>query len=250
MAPLVQTYTAEQVRAAEHPLLDAGEPLMRRAASALAAVVRERVQDASSPRILVLAGSGDNGGDALYAAAELTAVATVDVLAVGTRVHELALGAARRAGARVVDLATAVAEASDYTVVLDGILGIGTSPESSLRGPAREVVSWLLPLLRDGMPRTIAVDLPSGLHPDTGAADDVVLPAAVTVTFGAVKAGLVTGRGPELAGDVVLVDLGLGPGLAGEEAAGEASVARVIVAQAIPRPRQPGEQPPPPRAGD
>ena len=45
----------------------------------------------------------------------------------------------------------------------------------------------------------IAVDLPSGLHPDTGlTADDVVLPAAVTVTFGAVKAGLVRGRGPSL----------------------------------------------------
>ena len=52
-----------------------------------------------------------------------------------------------------------------------------------------------------------------------------MLPASVTVTFGAVKAGLVTGRGPELAGAIVLVDLGLGPGLAGEKPAGEASVA-------------------------
>ena len=41
------------------------------------------------------------------------------------------------------------------------------------------------------MPRVVAVDIPSGLHPDTGAADDAVLPASVTVTFGAVKAGLV-----------------------------------------------------------
>jgi NAD(P)H-hydrate repair Nnr-like enzyme with NAD(P)H-hydrate epimerase domain len=46
----VPTFTATQVRAAERPLLEAGEPLMLRAASALAAIVRERLQDAASPR--------------------------------------------------------------------------------------------------------------------------------------------------------------------------------------------------------
>jgi len=80
------------------------------------------------------------------------------------------------------------------------------------------------------MPRVIAVDIPSGLHPDTGAADDAVLAASVTVTFGAVKAGLVTGRGPELAGDIVLVDIGLGPALESVEPAGEASVSRIVTA--------------------
>ena len=55
-----------------------------------------------------------------------------------------------------------------------------------------------------------------------------MLPAAVTVTFGAVKAGLVTGRGPELAGRVVLVDLGLATGCADEVPVGEATVDRVV----------------------
>jgi hypothetical protein len=55
----------------------------------------------------------------------------------------------------------------------------------------------------------VAVDLPSGLDPDDGTTDGVVLPAAITVTFGGVKAGLRRGSGPELAGRVVLVDLGL-----------------------------------------
>jgi hypothetical protein len=59
----------------------------------------------------------------------------------------------------------------------------------------------------------VAADLPSGLHPDSGEADAVVLPADVTVTFGAVKAGLLRGRGPELSGRLVLVDLGLEPHL-------------------------------------
>lgn len=238
MPTTVPSYTAAQVRAAERPLLDAGEPLMRRAASALAGVVREQLggdiggRVRRMPRVLVLAGSGDNGGDALYAAAELAAIAEIDVLQVGSRIHDLALDAARRAGAQLVDLPAAVAGASGYDVILDGILGIGTSPDPALRGSARDAVSQLLPAVRHGMPRPIAVDLPSGLHPDTGAADDAVLPAAITVTFGAVKAGLATGRGPELSGDIVLVDLGLGPGLVGVEPAGEASVTRIVVAKA------------------
>ncbi len=113
--------------------------------------------------------------------------------------------------------------ASRYDVSIDGILGIGSSASSALRGTAREVVEALLPAVRGGRPRVIAVDLPSGLHPDTGEADDVVLPAAVTVTFGAVKAGLVPrARARARAASVVLVDLGLGHGLADEVPAGEA----------------------------
>jgi NAD(P)H-hydrate epimerase len=57
-------YLAAEVRAAEQPLLEAGEPLMRRAAAALAAELR----DLAPHRMLVLVGSGDNGGDALFAA--------------------------------------------------------------------------------------------------------------------------------------------------------------------------------------
>ena len=95
------TYRAAQVRAAEAPLLAAGEPLMRRAAAALAAIVREELADAVAPRILVLAGSGDNGGDALLAAASLGgAGAEVDLLLVSDRFHEQALAAAVAAGAR------------------------------------------------------------------------------------------------------------------------------------------------------
>ena len=52
--------------------------------------------------------------------------------------------------------------------------------------------------------------------------------SSVTVTFGAVKAGLVTGRGPELAGELVLADIGLGPELDGFVPVGEASVSRVV----------------------
>lgn len=230
----VPTYLAVDVRTAERPLLEAGEPLMDRAAAALASVVQELVDDVldvrgdDAARVLVLAGSGDNGGDALLASAALQR-ADVDVLATGARVHERGLAAALAEGARLVELAEVRDAAPAYDLVLDGILGIGTAADPALRGIARAAVESLLPAVREAETRVVAVDLPSGLQPDDGAtADDVVLPAKVTVTFGAVKAGLARGDGARLAGDIVLVDLGLGDALADVSAVGEASVARII----------------------
>jgi NAD(P)H-hydrate epimerase len=225
----VPAYTSAQVRAAEKPLLEAGEPLMHRAAGALAAIARRELGEAGR-RVLVLAGGGDNGGDALFAGAELAEVADieVDVLLTSDRAHVAGLGAAIAAGARKVDLPAVIEAAADYDLVLDGILGIGASADAALRGTARTVVDALLPAVRAGRPRVVAVDLPSGLHPDAGTADDAVLPASLTVTFGAVKTGLVTAEGPKRTGRLVLVDIGLGPGLAAVDPAGEASVDEVI----------------------
>lgn len=203
------TYTAAQVRAAEAPLLAAGVPLMQRAAGALASIVAEL----SPTRLLVLAGAGDNGGDALFAAADAASRGVhVDILRTSDRVHEGAWAAALAAGAREVETMDA-----EYDLVLDGILGIGA--RGGLRGRAREVVASLLPM----RPRMVAVDLPSGLDPDDGASDGVVLPADTTVTFGAVKSGLARGSGPEVAGRIVLVELGLDPG----DPVGSAEVAEI-----------------------
>lgn len=209
----VPAYTADAVRSAERPLIAAGEPLMRRAADALAVVVGDQVGSGGDPRVLVLAGSGDNGGDALYAAARLARLAAVDVVLTSDRAHRDALASAVDAGARLRPASELCARPGSYGVVVDGILGIGAGADSRLRGVARAVVEALLPLAQDARTRVIAVDLPSGLHPDDGAADGAVLPAHATVTFGAVKAGLVRGRGPALAGTLYLVDLGLGPAL-------------------------------------
>ncbi len=216
----VPTYTAAQVRAAEAPLLTAGEPLMARAAAALGHLVRGELAGDTDTRatgshaaastgrgrILVLAGSGDNGADALYAASALADVADVDIVLTGSRAHPEALAAARATGATPIDVADVDPRA--YDIVIDGILGIGTAADPALRGVARRVVSALLPAVREGRPRVVAADLPSGLHPDTGeTSDDVVLPASLTVTFGAVKAGLPAA--PHVTGRIVLVELGL-----------------------------------------
>lgn len=233
----VPLYTAEQVRAAEAPLLAAGEPLMDIAAAALARIAAESLAEFDAadgsprrPRVLVLAGSGNNGGDALFAAARLAGRAEVELLPTSSRRHEAGFAAALAAGAREIDLAglRARIRADGYDLVLDGVLGIGTAADPALRGEAREAVLELLPSVRSGRSRVLAVDLPSGLHPDTGDADDAVLPAATTVTFGAVKRGLARGRGPELSGGIVLVDIGLGEGLAGVTPSGRAQVSRIL----------------------
>jgi NAD(P)H-hydrate epimerase len=205
-------YTAAQVRAAEQPLLDAGVPLMRHAAAALAAELR----GLAPRRVLVLVGSGDNGGDALFAAAELAAEGvSVDLVATDSRHHADGAAAAVAAGARWVDAADVARLAAAADLVLDGILGTGTSGSPGLRGVARDIVAATLPVLEEReSPRVVAVDIPSGIGLDDGAVPDpTVLPADLTVTFGAVKAGLLLEPGSRYAGRVVLVDLGLGPHL-------------------------------------
>lgn len=223
MGAMINGYTAEQVRAAEAPLLAAGVPLMARAAAGLAREVRTLLPNAGGS-VLVLAGSGDNGGDALYAGAELAAGGSdVSVIATGSRIHEPALAAALAAGAHREDPTDAARLAAEVDVVVDGILGTGTSANPALRGGAREVVEAILPVL--GAPRhpfVVAVDIPSGIDPnlpaaaasEAGSTAEAVLPADVTVTFGGYKAGLLVPPGSTLAGRVVLIDIGLGGELA------------------------------------
>ncbi len=183
---------------------------MRHAAAALAAELR----GFAPRRVLVLVGAGDNGGDALFAVAEVAADGvTVDLVPTASRHHAEGAAAAISAGAQWVDAADAARLAAAADVVLDGILGTGTSGSPGLRGAARDVVAAILPVLdAPERPRVVAVDIPSGIGPDDGAVPDpTVLPADLTVTFGATKAGLLIDPGSRYAGRVVLVDLGLGP---------------------------------------
>ncbi|MEB0265422.1 NAD(P)H-hydrate epimerase [Cryobacterium sp. 10I5] len=229
----MKTYTAAQQREAEQPYLAAGIPLMQRASTALAAETaallvarRGRVRGAG---LLVLAGTGNNGGDALFAAASLAAEgARVIVVPTARTMHEEGLAAAVAAGARVLgpeeSPALVAREAASCDVILDGILGTGTSTDPALRGRAREVVAAILAVLHPGVaqasdgtgrePVVVAVDLPSGVGVDDGAVPDpTVLPATVTVTFGGCKPGLLRWPAAGLAGRVVVADIGIAPEL-------------------------------------
>jgi hydroxyethylthiazole kinase-like uncharacterized protein yjeF len=195
-------HPVEQVRAAEAELM-ARLPegaLMQRAAGALAVHCAELLGTVYGSRVTLLVGAGNNGGDALYAGARLAARgARVTALLLNPdHAHQGGLTALRRAGGRVAAPDPGLVGGD---LVVDGILGIGG------RGGLREAAIPLAAAAADL--RTVAVDLPSGVDADTGVVAGEAVRADVTVTFGALKTGLVVGRGAELSGQVRLVDIGL-----------------------------------------
>ncbi|MEU3846947.1 NAD(P)H-hydrate dehydratase [Micrococcus terreus] len=201
---MLRAHTGTAVRAAERPLLEAGQgdALMRRAAWGLAqhviGLLRERGQ-VSGATVAALVGPGNNGGDALWALSFLRRRGMRAVaVPVAERLHDAGHAALLAAGGQVVGQVPA-----DAAVVIDGILGTGA------RGPFQRPAQAQVP---DGA-AVVACDVPSGVDADTGTALGDVIPADVTVTFGAVKTGLLLGAGAQAAGQVELVEIGLDPHL-------------------------------------
>ncbi|MDI3329734.1 MAG: NAD(P)H-hydrate dehydratase [Micrococcus sp.] len=202
---MIHAYTGTAVRSAERPLLDAGQgdTLMRRAACGLATHVLRAVRArgaVSGATVAALVGTGNNGGDALWALSFLRRRG-VDAVAVptGPRMHEAGLAALRRAGGRVAERIP-----DEAVLLIDGVLGTGA------RG------GFEPPKVPAGI-TVVACDLPSGVDADTGTVTGGVIPADLTVTFGALKSGLLVGAGAQAAGRVELVDIGLGPHLGESE---------------------------------
>ena len=195
-------YTAEQIRAAEAPLLSAlpDGALMRRAATGLANAIatelHRRTSGVAGRRICAVIGSGNNGGDALWAATLLRrrGVAASAVLLRPEHTHAHALRAFRSAGGRVV--ATVL---PDTDLVIDGVVGI--SGQGPLRAAAAEVFA---DVDSAGIP-VVAVDVPSGVDVTTGSIHGPAVRAALTVTFG----GLKPVHALADCGRIELVDIGL-----------------------------------------
>lgn len=211
------------IRRAEADLM-AGMPdgaLMQRAATGLATVtarlIRATFGKLTGVRLCVVAGSGNNGGDALFAAAQLARRGVqVDIVATADTLHPVGRKAALAQGATV-------REPRRADVVLDAVVGIGgTGPLRAKAAAVRDIVDAQL---------TIAVDLPSGLNPDTADTPGEVWRADHTVTFGTLKPGVVLR--PDICGQLHLVDIGLAATLP----AADAHLVEVLDAAAyFPRP--------------
>ncbi|RMB58354.1 NAD(P)H-hydrate epimerase [Tessaracoccus antarcticus] len=210
--------TASHLRAAEEKVFSEqpGVDLMSRAADAIVSVAR--VIAPSGP-VVVAVGPGNNGGDGLYAAAALAGDRDVLVwLAMGTG-HEAGLHAADEAGCRQVDAAEATESLTDASLVIDAVLGIG-----GRAGLPEHLAMFVDAVDALGVP-VLAVDLPSGLDTDSGAAHPSFR-ADCTVTFAAPKPCHVVGEASERCGDLVVVDIGVPVPDTGVFVAEESDVAR------------------------
>lgn len=194
---MLTAFTGSQIREAERPLLERGlgPELMARAAHGLyrsiAAELRRLRGGLYGARVAAVVGKGNNGGDALFALAELAGrgVRTTAVLTSGVA-HPEGLAAFEAAGGRVER------SLGEEDLVVDAVLGTGASGDYRAPFPRPEGI-------------VVACDLPSGVDADWGTASQEVWRADVTVTFGALKTGLLAGRGHALAGRVEVVGIGL-----------------------------------------
>lgn len=180
-----------------------GAVLMRRAAEAAWREARRRWPALAG--VEVLCGSGNNGGDGY----ELACLARADGCAV--RVHEIGAPPAGSDAAvareRWHGLRGAETVPQDRPgLVVDALFGIGLSRPPG--GAAAAAIETIQARRAAGSP-VLALDVPSGLDADTGAAPGVAVAADLTMTFIAGKPGLHTGRGPALCGEIVIDDLQL-----------------------------------------
>lgn len=185
---------------------DGGLPLMERAGRAAARLAMEMLGDTGG-RVLVFAGPGNNGGDALVAARLLReAFHPVDVVFDGDEArlpHDAgaALAAWRRAGGSTLG---AIPADRRWSLVVDGLFGIGLKRPPAGVFAAR--IDAIAALARAGTP-VLALDLPSGLDADTGQLHGIAVEATRTLTFLALKPGLLTADGPDCCGELMLADL-------------------------------------------
>ncbi len=188
---MIYAYSVEQIRTVEKAALarDGDATLMRRASAAVALAVAERTSPPRpGRRVVLLVGSGNNGGDALFAGAMLRGrgMAVTAVLLDPDKAHPAGLAALRRAGGRVVrhDHPTVGPAIDRAEVIIDGVVGLAAKP------PLREPGAALVERANAGNALRVAVDLPSGIEPDTGLVRGPAFLADVTVTFGGIKTGL------------------------------------------------------------
>ena len=235
MSPPRLLYSVAQVRALDdHAIRVAGVPgytLMKRAGEA--ALRALRVRWPTAVEIVVVTGSGNNGGDG-YVLARFGRAAGLSVRVLALTPVAMLKGDARRAadeyvagGGRIEPFsAAALGEAE---VIVDALLGTG------VRGPLR--ADWfeaINAINASGRP-AYALDLPSGLDGDTGEVFGAAVRAECTITFVGVKTGLHLGHGPEHAGRVLFDDLGVSVPAEPEFQPLLESLTDVDIARALPR---------------
>jgi len=209
MALPIALYSTAQVRALDaHAINELGVPgytLMKRAGEAALRYLRTRWPMAH--RIVIVCGSGNNGGDG-YVLARFAQAAGLTVTALAAAAPEQLRGDARQA---YQDFSASEGDVKAFAeehlgageVIVDALLGTG------LKGNVREDQAKVIRAVNAAATPVFALDVPSGLDSDAGTAAGEAVRADATVTFVGLKTGLFVGDGPEYAGTVFFDDLEL-----------------------------------------
>ena len=210
--------TAAQMQALDRRTIEeAGVPgttLMERAGAGVVASLRQQIGSLRGKTITILCGKGNNGGDGFVVARLLhREQAKVKVLNMApasdlsrdaaTKYRQLVRTAGKTVAKPFSSANQIQSMLQDSDVIIDALLGTGlAAPVSGRYAEAIERINQAQRL-------TVAVDLPSGIHADTGAVLGQAVKADLTVTFGLPKLGLFQNQGIDHAGRVEIVDIGI-----------------------------------------
>lgn len=197
-------YTSSQIYALDQTFIASGVPaiqLMKRAAEAAFKLI---TQDYPNKHVRIVCGGGNNAGDGYLLAGLLaqrkTSVDLISVVDV-SKLKGDAKTACEFAQQEKVIFCGMDDPLPKESVIVDALLGIGA--KGIIRDEIALAINWIN---QSGLP-VVALDIPSGLNPDTGAASGPVILASKTICFIALKQGLLTGKGPAVCGELHLADL-------------------------------------------
>ncbi|HUI06075.1 MAG TPA: NAD(P)H-hydrate dehydratase [Verrucomicrobiae bacterium] len=227
----MKAVTTEQIRQLDERTIAAGiagEELMERAGYAVARTTAELLKRRDARAVLLFAGKGNNGGDAIVAARHLASAGCHPSLVLlcrrgelrgdpllhfkklvgGVQVFELpelvgpALGSASSAAATGAAALHQIVAETEPAVIVDGLLGTG------LKGEVHEPYTTVIKVINGLQRSVVAIDIPSGLDSDTGESHGACVRADATVTMGLPKIGLLRAAAADSVGRITVADIG------------------------------------------
>lgn len=206
---MIGVSTVAQMRAAEKAAIDAGagvDELMLRAGSAMFEAIAGHSGDLAGKAATVLIGPGSNGGDGLIVAAQLAAAGCRVRLICSRPRDDAAVVAGASPAIELIPCVPGAVQRSveDSDLVVDALLGIGSAP------PLRGNVARMLGEASAPAALNVALDMPSGIDAETGAADPAAFPADLTICAGPCKLGVLQFPARPHAGRIIATDIGLG----------------------------------------
>lgn len=176
--------------------------LMERAALSVVEVLSKEIQKKDS--ILIVCGTGNNGADGIAVGRILYHLGfNVDILVVGDRAKgtqefQTQLNISKNIGMNIFNQQ----DENEYNIVVDAIFGIGLSKD--VTGIYKEIIEWM----NATSAKIYSIDIPSGIHANTGKVMNIAVRADETITFGFHKVGNILYPGAEYAGKITLKDIG------------------------------------------